>query len=94
MSEIEVFRLCTFDTNKFYEFALKTRTEGKYPNQKYYSTNSLQYLGRYTHSERWGFHDGSGGAENFENNGEKIKIVYDYHGDTCFREVPCKQVTE
>ena len=57
MTEVEVFRLTKFDKNKCYEYALKTRSEGTYPNNKYYTTNSLQYLGKYTHSESWGFGD-------------------------------------
>ena len=37
--EVEVFRLTKFDTHKCYEFALKTRTQGSYPNEKHYTTN-------------------------------------------------------
>ena len=85
--ETEVYRLTIFDTNKCYEFALKTRTVGSYPNEKHYTTNKLQYLGKYTHSERWGYRDGSGGAENFDNDGTKTRIVYEYEGTTCFREI-------
>jgi hypothetical protein len=86
--EVEVFRLTTFEKDKCYEFALCTRTEGKYPNEKYYTTNSLQYLGKYIKSERCGYGDGSGGAEYFDNNGVQIQIMYDYEGRTCFRAVP------
>ena len=86
--EVEVFRLIKFDTSKCYEFALKTKTVGRYPNEKYYTTNPLKYLGKYTHSEDWGYGDGHGGAENFNDNGVKHRIVYDYEGKTCFREVP------
>ena len=86
--EVEVFRLIRFEKDKCYEFALCTRTVGKYPDDKYYTTNSLQYLGKYIKSERYGYGDGGGGAEHFDNNGVKIQIVYDYEGRTCFREVP------
>ena len=86
--DVEVFRLIKFDTSKCYEFALKTKTVGRYPNEKYYTTNPLKYLGKYTHSEEWGYGDGHGGAENFNDNGVKHRIVYDYEGKTCFREVP------
>jgi|LauGreStaDraftv2_3_1035109.scaffolds.fasta_scaffold411808_1 hypothetical protein len=85
--EVEVFRWSEFDKNKCYGFALKTRTEGKYPTQKYYTTNTIQYLGKYVNSERWGFGDNHGGAENFENNGVKHRVVYDYEGRTCFKEI-------
>ena len=88
LEEEEVFRIIKFHKDKRYEFALKTRTTGSYPNEKYYTTNAWQYLGRYVSSERWGYGDGSGGAENFEDaDGTKTRIVYDYEGRTCFREV-------
>ena len=85
--ETEVFRLTEFDKNKCYAFALKTRTVGFYPNDKHYTKNKLQYLGKHTHSESWGYGDNHGGAENFDNNGTKTRIVYDYGGQTCFKEV-------
>ncbi|NBY40150.1 MAG: hypothetical protein EBQ66_04445 [Flavobacteriia bacterium] len=85
MSEVEVYRISEFDKTKCYGFALKTRTEGKYPNEKYYSTNLVLYLGRHVKSERWGYGDSHGGAETFENNGIKHRIVYDYEGKTCFK---------
>ena len=34
----------------------------------------------------WGYGDNHGGAENFDNNGEKTRIVYDYEAKTCFKE--------
>lgn len=89
MAEVEVFRLTKFDKNKCYEFALKTRSEGRWPNEKHYTTNPLQYLGMYTRSEEWGYNDNHGGAEYFDDNGEVNRIEYDYEGKTCFREVPC-----
>ena len=87
MEEVEVFRLIKFDKDKSYEFALETRSEGVWPNDKHYTTNKLVYLGRYTHSEDWGYGDNHGGAENFDDNGKKNRIVYDYEGKTCFREI-------
>lgn len=84
--EEEVFRLTKFSTDVDYEFAMKTRTFGKWPNEKYYTTNKLQYLGKYVNSESWGFGDSRGGAENFiDETGKKSKIIYDYDGLTCFR---------
>jgi hypothetical protein len=86
--EEEVFRLTSFDKDKRYEFALKTRTIGTWPNEKHYTTNPWQYLGKHVSSESWGYGDGGGGAENFEDaDGKKTRIVYDYEGRTCFREV-------
>lgn len=87
MSVTEVFRVIKFDKDKCYEFALKTNTEGMWPNEKHYTEHPLQYLGKYTHSEFWGSGDGRTGAEYFDDNGKKTRIEYDYEGRTCFREV-------
>ena len=85
---IEVFRLEDFDENKCYGFALWTTTTGSHSssNKKYFTTNPIQYLGKWKYQERWGGRDQAGGAENFE----KGRIVYDYHGETCFVELPCQ----
>lgn len=85
--EVEVFRLCKFDPTKFYAFAYYTRRSGRYPNERYYTTNPLQYLGKHVNSERWGCGDGSGGAEYFYHGGHIERIEYDYEGTTCFVEV-------
>ena len=94
---IEVFRLDSnsappnnFDKNQYYAFALRTSIEGSWPNEKYYTTNPLQYLGKHVRSEEWGFGEGHGGAETFDDNGKETRIVYDYEGRTCFKIVPCK----
>jgi hypothetical protein len=85
--EIEVFRLYNFSKDKDYEFALKTRTEGLWPQERHFTTNPLQYVGRYDRSERWGWGDGSGGAEIFILKGKEVRIILDYEGNSCFREV-------
>ena len=82
--EIEVFRISEFSKELNYAFALKTRTQGKYPNAKYYTTNQLQFLGKHVSSARWGYYDNAGGSETFDHNGKKTEIVYDYNGNTCF----------
>ena len=85
---IQVFRLEDFDENKCYGFALYTSTTGRHSssNEKYFTTNPIQYLGKWISKERWGVRDGAGGAENFE----KDRIEYDYHGKTCFVELRCQ----
>lgn len=94
MSETEIYRISTFNKDKYYEFALKTREVGTYPNTKYYTTNTLLYLGKHIKSEEWGFHDGHGGAETFvDETGKNTRIIYDYEGQTCFREVVERVVT-
>ena len=77
---------------KCYAFALRTSKSGKWPNETYFTTNPLQYLGSHMHSEEWGQGDGGGGAETFiDNEGKTTRIEYDYDGNTCFVEVPCKK---
>ena len=85
VTETEVFHLTEIDKTKYYSFALKTKTV----ENRYYTTNPLQYLGRYIYSEvlEW-----TGGvrynvAENFDDNGKKNRVVYDCEGNTCFVEV-------
>jgi len=82
---MEVFRLSTFEKNVDYSFAMKTRTEGRWPNEKHYTIHELQFLGKHVNSARWGYGDQSGGSETFEYDGKKTEIVYDYAGNTCFK---------
>ena len=88
--EIEVFRISELDTNKCYEFALHTRTEGQWPNQTYYTTNELQYVGKYVSTTINGYRDGATFTLSFDNQGKPLNISLDYEGKSCFREVPCK----
>jgi len=95
VEEIEVFRLDSnsappnnFDKTKCYAFALYTRIEGTWPNEKYYTIHPLQYLGQHVRSEEWGSRDSHGGAETFVHYGQETRIVYDYEGRTCFKIVP------
>jgi len=87
MTETEVFRLTKFEVGAFYSFAIYTRKEGLYPCEKYFTSNEVELVGKYVRSERWGFNDGSGGAEIFDNNGTEVRIVYTYEGTTCFIEI-------
>lgn len=87
MTEIEVLRISEFAKDKHYAFAMKTRQSGVYPYERYYTTNPLQYLGKHVRTERWGFGDGSGGADIFvDAAGKETRIKYDYEGNTCFAE--------
>ena len=83
--ETEVFRISIFEKNVNYSFAMRTRTEGNWPNQKHYTTNPLKLVGKHMNSARFGYGDQSGGSETFEYNGIKTEIVYDYEGNTCFK---------
>lgn len=91
--EIEVFRITenVFEENKSknieYAYTLYTRREGSYTknNEKYFTTNPLQYVGKYKYSVINGFGDGSSMYSIFEKeDGTSIKIDYDYEGRTCF----------
>jgi hypothetical protein len=78
--ETEVFRIVKFEKGVQYAFAMKTRTEGKWPKENHFTTNRLEILGEHLGSKRWG----SGGSEMFEFNGKVTEITYDYEGMTCF----------
>ncbi len=78
--EVEVFRLTTFEKDVNYAVALKTKTVGSYPNEKYYTTHELHFVGKHKYSTR---SDNSGGSETFDNNG-KITEIVDYTGNMCF----------
>ena len=80
---IEMFRINNFLPDKKYEFAHRTSVEGRWPSERYFTTNPPLYLGKHIRSERWGYGDNGGGAEHFEEG----SVTYDYEGLTCFREV-------
>jgi len=87
MKEIEVFRL-TPELNKYYETALLTRKEGRYPDEKYYTTNTPEYVGKFMIQIRTGYGDGIQVVDIFENEkGEKVNVYYTYEGTTAYREV-------
>jgi hypothetical protein len=84
--EVEVFRIINFDKTIEYGYAYYTKKEGRYPNEKYYTTNEIKYAGKHKESVTLGnFGDGHGGYEVFINNkGEKTIVNYDYEGKLCF----------
>jgi hypothetical protein len=96
VEETEVFRLDSksappnnFDKTKCYAFALYSRKEGEWPNERYYTSHPLQYLGKHVRSEEWSSGHHHGGAEIFVHDGKETRIVFDYDGKTCFKIVPC-----
>lgn len=87
IKEIEVFRL-TPELGKYYETALLTRREGRFPNQKYYTIHTPQYVGKFMIQMRSGYGDGVQVVDIFENEkGEKVNVNYTYEGTTAYREV-------
>ena len=89
-NEIEVFRLKP-EINKYYETALLTRKEGRFPNEKYYTNNSLKYVGKFIVQIISGFGDGVQVVDIFENHkNERVNVYYTYEGTTAYREVKPK----
>lgn len=87
MNETQVFRLSAFEPNKCYAFALITRQEGSWPNERFFTTHPLKYLGKHMMRKSQGSGDGAKITEIFEGG----NIEYNYEGTTSFVEVPCKQ---
>jgi len=79
-----------FSINKCYEYALYTKSSGRWPDERYFTTNPMQYVGRYVRSTRWGYNDNSTEDVVFNNNGTNVSIQLDNEGRSCFREVPCR----
>lgn len=103
MAETEVYRLAEpnynarclepnkcFDTSKCYKTALRTRMEGPWHNQRYYTTNPLRYVGKYVSSIRTGSANGTEITEIFNDNGTENRVELDYDGKTSFIETPCR----
>jgi len=87
--EVEVFRIYSKDFgDKEYYFALYTRKDSTNTNVKYYTTNTLKYVGKYKKKITHGFGDGSKTTLYFETfDGEEIIVELDYNGKSCFRQV-------
>jgi hypothetical protein len=87
--EEEIF-LISPQLNKAYETAIYTRKTGIHPNQKYYTTNSVVYVGIMIKEVIYNHRDAFCGYVLFSKNGIEEKVEYTYEGTTCFREVPIK----
>ena len=88
-NEEEVFRISP-EINKAYETATCTRKTGIHPNNKYYTTNPVVYVGIAVKTVTYNHRDASYGYTLFSKNGIEEKVEYTYEGTTCFREVPVK----
>jgi len=86
MDEIEVFRL-TPQVDSHYESVLLTRSEGVYPNTKYYTINKPKYVGRFVKQLQYGYGDGKQVMDYFDDNGKENIVYYTYEGTTSYREV-------
>jgi len=81
--ETEVYRL-TPEEGKCYEYAECTRKEGTWPNERYYTTNTLQFVGKFIEHKSEGYRDNAQHWDVFENG----TVHYSYSGNTCFRVKP------
>lgn len=85
--EVQVFRL-TLITGTYYKTAEYTRKEGIWPNETYYTTNELRYVGKFINHVEIGYGDGATHFDIFDNDGEEIRVYYSYEGTTCFVKCP------
>jgi hypothetical protein len=79
----EVFRMVPKE-GKYYKTAKYTEKR----NNKYYTSNELQYVGKYIkHVAGGGYGDNQEHYALFEKEGVENYLQYDYDGMTCFVEV-------
>ena len=88
--ETEVFAISP-ELGKCYKHAEATRKTGINPNEKFYSTNTPRFVGRFIREERYGYGDGGSYFAFFQDDstGAENSVEYSYEGNTCFIEVPC-----
>ncbi len=86
INEIEVFRLTPKEGN-YYQTTTWTRRAGNWPNEKYYSTNDLQYVGKFIRHGSCGYRDNAEHWDIFDNNGVEVTVKYTYEGTTSFIQV-------
>ena len=84
-NKVQVFRL-TPEVNKYYMTTTWTEREGKWPNEKYYSTNEIKYVGRFLRHVSHGYRDNASHMDIFDNNGVEEIVNYTYEGTTSFIE--------
>jgi hypothetical protein len=92
--EVEVFRLSPgdFENDKCYAYAKYTEKTGKWPNEKYYTTNKLEYLGNHVKSVSQRGPEGGAMSSFIDEQGKERSIIYDER--TCFKVVDCQGSNE
>ena len=87
--EVEVFRVTPI-SGKYYATTTYTRTTGTWTenNKRYYSTNTITYVGKFIRGVTTGFGDVSTHYDIFEKNGKPEIVHYTYEGTTSFIEIP------
>jgi hypothetical protein len=88
--ETEVFFI-TPEQGKCYNYAEATRKviQGL-NNRKYFTTNPLEYVGKFVRHEQRGQGNGADHWYIFNLNGTEKKIPLSYEGNTCLVETPCR----
>lgn len=90
MAETEVYYSIVPEVGHCYEYAEATRKQGKYPTERYFTTNAPRYVGEFIRSVRGGNSEYGGFCAYFKDNHcKEQRVDYSYDGNTCFREVPC-----
>jgi len=83
--EYEIFRVDPI-VGRCYEYAFATSKR----NGRYYTTEPYTYVGKFESQHFKGDDDSQDIWNIFNNNGTYTRVDYDYGGNLCFREVPCK----
>jgi hypothetical protein len=93
--ETEVFAISP-ELGKCYKHVEATRTTGINPNEKYYTTNTPRFVGRFIREERYGYGDGASIFAFFQDDstGAENSVEYSYEGNTCFIEVDCETLAQ
>jgi hypothetical protein len=76
-----VYRYLEFDPAKNYYSTLYTKKEGTYPDERYFTTNKLKFVGKFLRETREGGY-GDGGRCTYHFTCGSVKL--DYGGKTCF----------
>ena len=91
MSETQVYRLSP-EAGKYYKTAEYTRAVGTYPNETYFTTNTLKYVGKFVRGITEGSGDGRTHYDIFDKNGKAEIVHYSYWGTTSFVETVYEDV--
>jgi hypothetical protein len=81
----EMFRISP-EVGKCYETAEYTSTTGKWPNNRYFTTNPVRYVGEFVRHVSEGYRDNASHTDIFLLDGKEVFVHYTYEGTTCFRE--------
>ena len=84
-NEVEVFRITPMH-DRLYETATYTRKTGEWTSEKYFTTHTPRFVGKFVKHCQIGYGDGAIHYDIFEKDGHKVRVDYSYDGTTCYRE--------